>query len=74
MRPLQVLNKTKGKFMNSGTAIFEGNTVAFIDWIIFNSKAEYLIVLNSSGQVCTWVRAEQLDNIVYHVNTIANKG
>jgi hypothetical protein len=60
--------------MSTGTARLDGELVSFIDCIVFNGKIEFLIALNSPGSVCEWMRAEQLTNITYHVNTQRIRG
>jgi hypothetical protein len=60
--------------MNSGTARLNGELISFIDCIVFNGKAEYLVALNSPGSVCEWMKAEQLTDICYHVNTRRIRG
>lgn len=53
--------------MKTGTAVYEGETVFFSDWIVFNGRAEYLINNPNSYGVAEWVRGECLSAIVYHV-------
>jgi hypothetical protein len=56
--------------MNTGTAIYQGETIFFSDVIIWAGKASYLIAYNGRQGVCEWVNADQLSGIVYHVATI----